>query len=125
MESAPEPKQRPESESSGEGESESEREGGKDVEEVKQRGELKGAAKRIADRKEEAERESRTVFVGNLPLNTKQKHLCSFFKDCGEVEAARFRSIPTVESKLPKRASVALKQVERSPDGSIRKRRTR
>ena len=56
-------------------------------------------------------REDRTIFAGNLPLDTKKKHLLQFFKPCGEIEAVRFRSIPTLESKLPKRAAVILKQV--------------
>ncbi len=56
-------------------------------------------------------REESTVFVGNLPLDTKVKQLIALFKSCGSVEAVRFRSVPTLESKLPKKAAVILKQV--------------
>jgi len=61
-------------------------------------------------------REKCTVFVGNLPLNTKQWELKKFFKDCGEIVAVRFRSVPTKESKLPKRAAVILKQYSDAKD---------
>ena len=55
-------------------------------------------------------REDYTVFIGNLPLQTKRQELIKFFRNCGSIDSVRFRSIPTIESKLPKKASVILKK---------------
>jgi len=44
------------------------------------------------------DREDRTVFVGNVPLDTKRKTLKKFFEDCGEVETVWLRSVP-IENK--------------------------
>ena len=47
----------------------------------------------------------RTIYVGNLPLNTTRKMLTSYLIDCGTILSTRIRSIPTLNdapSKLPK-----------------------
>lgn len=44
------------------------------------------------------DREDRTVFVGNVPLDTKRKTLKKFFEDCGQVETVWLRSVP-IENK--------------------------
>ena len=57
------------------------------------------------------ERKERTIFVGNLPLETSKKELKKRFKDCGEIENIWFRSIPVDNnSKLPLRAKIILGQ---------------
>ena len=45
--------------------------------------------------------ERRTVFVGNLPVGTTRKALASLFKDCGQLESTRIRSVPVKGLKLP------------------------
>ena len=54
--------------------------------------------------KTEAEQEGadeRTIFVGNLPLDTTRQSLASMFKACGKVESARLRSVAAAGVKLP------------------------
>uniref|UniRef100_A0A803L618 RRM domain-containing protein n=1 Tax=Chenopodium quinoa TaxID=63459 RepID=A0A803L618_CHEQI len=48
----------------------------------------------------------RTVFVGNLPLKTKKKALLKEFSQFGEIDSVRIRSVPTLDSKKPKKALV-------------------
>ncbi|KAL9246943.1 hypothetical protein vseg_020421 [Gypsophila vaccaria] len=48
----------------------------------------------------------RTVFVGNLPLKVKKKVLIKEFSRFGEVVSVRIRSIPTLDSKKPKKAMI-------------------
>ena len=46
--------------------------------------------------------EERTIFVGNLPLQTTtRKSLAQIFKDCGPIESTRIRSVPVEGVKLP------------------------
>ncbi|GJQ12053.1 hypothetical protein GpartN1_g5521.t1 [Galdieria partita] len=52
------------------------------------------------------DRLARTIFVGNVPLQSKREKLVKFFKSCGPVESVRFRSIPVKNVKLPKKAAV-------------------
>jgi hypothetical protein len=49
--------------------------------------------------------------VGNVEVSTKRKHLKAFFAEYGPVEKVWTRSVPVIESKKPKKARVALKQV--------------
>lgn len=44
-------------------------------------------------------------------MSTKRKHLKAFFAEYGPVEKVWTRSVPVIESKKPKKARVALKQV--------------
>ncbi|ERN01176.1 RNA-binding protein 34 [Amborella trichopoda] len=48
----------------------------------------------------------RTVFVGNLPLKLKKKALLKEFSQFGEVESVRIRSVPLVDSKLPRKSAI-------------------
>ncbi|KAG6542341.1 hypothetical protein Mapa_016267 [Marchantia paleacea] len=48
----------------------------------------------------------RTIFVGNIPVNVKAKHLSAEFSQYGAVESARLRSVPIVDVKMPRRAAV-------------------
>ena len=45
--------------------------------------------------------EERTVFVGNLPVDTTRKSLASMFKKCGKVESSRLRSVAAMGVKIP------------------------
>ncbi|XP_055014014.1 RNA-binding protein 34, partial [Boleophthalmus pectinirostris] len=56
------------------------------------------------NKRKEKERETRTVFVGNLPLSSTKKTLRVLFKDKGPIESIRFRSLvredPSVSRKV-------------------------
>lgn len=45
--------------------------------------------------------ESRTIFVGNLPLSMTRKKLTAIFSKCGTVESTRIRCVPVKGVKLP------------------------
>mmetsp|Transcript_40905 Transcript_40905/g.117504 ORF Transcript_40905/g.117504 Transcript_40905/m.117504 type:complete len:409 (+) Transcript_40905:183-1409(+) len=52
--------------------------------------------------KEGDDAESRTIFVGNLPLkSTTRKSLAALFKDCGPIASTRIRGVPVKGIKLP------------------------
>lgn len=55
------------------------------------------------------EKESRTVFVGNVPVNIKMSAIKTLFKQFGDVETTRFRSVGVKNINVPKRASVIKK----------------
>lgn len=44
--------------------------------------------------------EERTIFVGNLPLNTNRRSLENLFKDCGKIKSSRLRSFGTTGVKV-------------------------
>ncbi|XP_021076216.1 RNA-binding protein 34 [Mus pahari] len=52
---------------------------------------------------EERLKNERTVFVGNLPVTCNKKKLKSFFKEYGQVESVRFRSVMPAEGTLTKK----------------------
>ncbi|KAK9802791.1 hypothetical protein WJX73_005828 [Symbiochloris irregularis] len=63
--------------------------------------------KRKRDPQEEAERLSRTIFVGNLVPETQRKSLRKLFSSYGEVETVRLRSVTLhPESKKPRAAAI-------------------
>jgi hypothetical protein len=47
-----------------------------------------------------------------VELTTKRKHLKALFFEYGPVEKVWLRSVPILESKKPKKAQVALKDVK-------------
>jgi hypothetical protein len=53
-------------------------------------GDLKGASVESGN----DEKNFRTVFIGNLPLSQNQKTLRQLFKDFGDIESIRLRSVP-------------------------------
>lgn len=54
------------------------------------------------------ERNSRTIFVGNLPKSMSQQDIVRLFKSCGAVETARIRNVvPEKEKLAPKVALLA------------------
>ncbi|XP_060847616.1 LOW QUALITY PROTEIN: RNA-binding protein 34 [Rhopalosiphum padi] len=52
------------------------------------------------------EKESRTVFVGNVPVNVKMTAVKNLFKQFGEVETTRLRSVAVKNLDVPKRVSI-------------------
>ncbi|CAO2609337.1 RNA-binding protein 34, partial [Lemmus lemmus] len=52
---------------------------------------------------EERLKNERTVFVGNLPVTCNKKKLKSFFKEYGQIESLRFRSVMPAEGTLTKK----------------------
>ena len=61
-----------------------------------------------APKEKDAEKERRTVFIGNLPTDVKEKTVLKLFKEHGKVEAIRFRGAIPVKPYLLKK--VALNQ---------------
>ena len=56
------------------------------------------------------ERKRRTVFVGNVPVDSKPKDISKLFKEYGPIEKIWFRSVATtMETKKPKSAQVKTK----------------
>lgn len=56
----------------------------------------------------------RTIFVGNLPLSLKRKQLIKEFSQFGEVESVRLRSVPILDSKLPRKNAILKGQIDDS-----------
>ncbi|EGW03326.1 RNA-binding protein 34 [Cricetulus griseus] len=52
---------------------------------------------------EERLKNERTVFVGNLPVTCNKKKLKSLFKEYGQIESVRFRSVMPAEGTLTKK----------------------
>jgi hypothetical protein len=46
---------------------------------------------------DDGEKLHRTIFIGNLPLSLKRKHLIKEFSQFGEVESVRLRSVPILD----------------------------
>lgn len=61
---------------------------------------------RARGRKSRDPRETRTVFVGNIPCDCTRKHIQRLFKTCGKVESVRFRCLQVKQGKLPKKVAV-------------------
>lgn len=59
--------------------------------------------------KRDTSKDCKTVFVGNLPVNTDKKELHKLFRKFGSIETVRLRCVPRSDTKLPKRAAVILK----------------
>ncbi len=54
-------------------------------------------------------KDSRTVFVGNVPVALKLKHIKRHFATCGAVESVRMRSLPVASPKLSRKGAYATK----------------
>ena len=55
------------------------------------------------ERKEDREKEARTVFVGNLPVSCKKQELKKIFGEYGKIEAVRFRCAARPDLKTTKK----------------------
>ncbi|GAB4857849.1 hypothetical protein Ancab_015755 [Ancistrocladus abbreviatus] len=58
----------------------------------------------------------RTIFIGNLPLKVKKKVLLREFGQFGEIESVRIRSVPTLDSKEPKKVKVIHNKINEAAD---------
>lgn len=63
---------------------------------------------------ERDENEERTIFVGNLPLNTSMKELANMFKGCGEVQSCRIRSVASAGVKVSREDFKNMKIVKKT-----------
>eukprot|EP00795_Rhopilema_esculentum_P008697 gene8697-14717_t len=59
---------------------------------------------------DEAERLSRTIFVGNVSIDATKKELKSIFSKYGKVESVRFRSVPVAGPKHSKKVAILKKE---------------
>ena len=62
------------------------------------------------EEKEDPERLSRTIFVGNIPVTTTRKELKSFFIGYGEIETVRLRSVPVAKPKYSRKLAIVKKE---------------
>ncbi|VVC29724.1 Hypothetical protein CINCED_3A018490 [Cinara cedri] len=60
----------------------------------------------IKSSEEYIEKESRTIFVGNVPVNIKMSAIKKLFKQFGEIETTRLRSVAVKSLDLPRRVSI-------------------
>lgn len=51
------------------------------------------------------EENNRTIFVGNLPISFKEKHVRRLFSEFGPIESVRFRNIAVGDPKLSKKVA--------------------
>ncbi|KAF7138314.1 hypothetical protein RHSIM_Rhsim07G0129900 [Rhododendron simsii] len=58
----------------------------------------------------------RTAFVGNLPLKVKKKALVKEFSQFGEIESIRIRSVPLLDTKIPRKGAVIQKKTSDAVD---------
>ncbi|XP_036684130.1 RNA-binding protein 34 isoform X1 [Balaenoptera musculus] len=67
--------------------------------------------KKIQTNQEERLKNERTVFVGNLPVTCNKKKLKSFFKEYGQIESVRFRSLIPAEGILSKKLAAIKRKI--------------
>ncbi|XP_062938748.1 RNA-binding protein 34 [Cynocephalus volans] len=63
------------------------------------------------NQEEERLKNERTVFVGNLPITFNKKKLKSFFKEYGQIESVRFRSLIPAEGTLSKKLAAIKRKI--------------
>ncbi|XP_037677308.1 RNA-binding protein 34 [Choloepus didactylus] len=63
------------------------------------------------NKEEERLKNERTVFVGNLPVTCNKKTLKSFFKEYGQIESVRFRSLIPAEGTLSKKLAAIKRKI--------------
>uniref|UniRef100_A0A8C6DHS5 RNA-binding protein 34 n=1 Tax=Moschus moschiferus TaxID=68415 RepID=A0A8C6DHS5_MOSMO len=63
------------------------------------------------NQEEERLKNERTVFVGNLPVTCNKKKLKSFFKEYGQIESVRFRSLIPAEGILSKKLAAIKRKI--------------
>lgn len=61
------------------------------------------------ERVTDSDKDARTVFVGNVPVAIKLKHIKQHFTPCGAVESVRLRSLPVASPKLSRKGAYATK----------------
>lgn len=75
---------------------------------------LKLEKEQEAEKEAEAnkEKDKRTIFVGNIPVDTRKEKLKKLFSECGTIESIRFRSIPIESVKVPRQLAAKGKLVK-------------
>uniref|UniRef100_A0A8C2UXU9 RNA-binding protein 34 n=1 Tax=Chinchilla lanigera TaxID=34839 RepID=A0A8C2UXU9_CHILA len=63
------------------------------------------------NQEEERLKNERTVFVGNLPVSCNKKKLKSFFKEYGQIESVRFRSLIPAEGTVSKKLAAIKRKI--------------
>ncbi|EFB17230.1 hypothetical protein PANDA_016323, partial [Ailuropoda melanoleuca] len=63
------------------------------------------------NQEEERLKNQRTVFVGNLPVTCNKKKLKSFFREYGQIESVRFRSLIPAEGTLSKKLAAIKRKI--------------
>uniref|UniRef100_A0A452QS15 RRM domain-containing protein n=1 Tax=Ursus americanus TaxID=9643 RepID=A0A452QS15_URSAM len=63
------------------------------------------------NQEEERLKNERTVFVGNLPVTCNKKKLKSFFREYGQIESVRFRSLIPAEGTLSKKLAAIKRKI--------------
>lgn len=63
------------------------------------------------NKEEERLKNERTVFVGNLPVTCNKKKLKSFFKEYGQIESVRFRSLIPAEGTVSKKLAAIKRKI--------------
>uniref|UniRef100_A0A8D2CY59 RNA-binding protein 34 n=1 Tax=Sciurus vulgaris TaxID=55149 RepID=A0A8D2CY59_SCIVU len=63
------------------------------------------------NQEEERLKNERTVFVGNLPVMCNKKKLKSFFKEYGQIESVRFRSLIPAEGTVSKKLAAIKRKI--------------
>lgn len=76
----------------------------------------KDREKQREKRKFDFERNSRTIFVGNLPKDLDQKDVIKIFKSCGQIESARIRSVVPEKEKLAPKVALITKRIHPKVD---------
>uniref|UniRef100_A0A8D8QFU1 RNA-binding protein 34 n=1 Tax=Cacopsylla melanoneura TaxID=428564 RepID=A0A8D8QFU1_9HEMI len=70
-----------------------------------------GSEEQYEEPKLNEEQESRTVFVGNLPLKISRHKVTNMFKQYGEVETVRYRSVPVADINIPRNACIKMNNI--------------
>lgn len=63
------------------------------------------------NQEEEKLKNERTVFVGNLPVTCNKKKLKSFFKEYGQIESVRFRSMIPADGTVSKKLAAIKRKI--------------
>uniref|UniRef100_A0A0N8EUL6 RNA-binding protein 34 n=1 Tax=Heterocephalus glaber TaxID=10181 RepID=A0A0N8EUL6_HETGA len=63
------------------------------------------------NQEEERLKNERTLFVGNLPITCNKKKLKSFFKEYGQIESVRFRSLIPAEGTVSKKLAAIKRKI--------------
>ncbi|XP_068651478.1 uncharacterized protein [Aristolochia californica] len=61
----------------------------------------------------------RTVFMGNLPVKVKKMTLMKEYKCIGDIESVRIRSVPILDSKIPRKWAIFEGKINESIDRSF------
>ena len=83
---------------------------------LKKKAEREEKTKKLDEEKSSDTRESRTVFVGNVPISCNRKVVKQLFKKYGTVETVRLRSLKVKPGDLP--AKAALRRQTQLVEGS-------